>query len=344
MKKFNTAVFGGTFDHFHRGHRKLLEFGLSVSERLIIGVTSDEFVSKFKISNLKFKIKAQKFENFETRKKNLEGFLNKLAKGRFKIIKIEDLFGPTLDKDFLGDVILVSSNTIAGAEKINKERAGRGLSEFKIIVVPQVLAEDGRPISSFRIRSGEIDREGKLYLKPFWFKKTLVLPQKLREEFRKPLGKIVADINDISDKRLESLCLITVGDETTRIFNQLSMRLNIAVVDFKIARKRKFSNIEQLGFSAKEKTIRVKNPAGTITPELFKTVHSIFEKTDTKNPIIILIDGEDDFSVLPLILTSPLGCYVYYGQPGKGIVEILVDENVKAKIRRILARFKTLGY
>ena len=56
-KKFKTAVLGGTFDHFHKGHENFLEHGLSISKRLVIGVTSDEFVKKFKIKNKKSQAK-----------------------------------------------------------------------------------------------------------------------------------------------------------------------------------------------------------------------------------------------------------------------------------------------
>ena len=54
-KKFKTAVVGGTFDHFHKGHKSFLNYGLSVSQKLIIGITSDEYVKNLKaqISNIK---------------------------------------------------------------------------------------------------------------------------------------------------------------------------------------------------------------------------------------------------------------------------------------------------
>ncbi|TDA30589.1 MAG: phosphopantetheine adenylyltransferase, partial [Hadesarchaea archaeon] len=44
----------------------------------------------------------------------------------------------------------------------NRIRRERGLRELQILEIPFVLAEDGKPISSTRIRRGEIDEHGKL--------------------------------------------------------------------------------------------------------------------------------------------------------------------------------------
>src|SRR3989344_6955941 len=174
-KKFKTAVLGGTFDHFHKGHRQFLKHGLSISQKLIVGVTSDKYIRKFKIS-ASAKASADKqnpqpkagqplaeksFESFIVRKKNVEDYLNQNAKDRFEIVKIDDMFGTTLDKDFPADAIVVSKDTKKGAQEINQKRAERGLDKFKIIVHPSILAQDNGPVSSFRIRNGEINKEGK---------------------------------------------------------------------------------------------------------------------------------------------------------------------------------------
>jgi pantetheine-phosphate adenylyltransferase len=60
------------------------------------------------------------------------------------------------------DAILVSSETLLGAARINELRRWRGLNELEVIHVELVMAEDGKPVSTTRIRSGEIDREGRV--------------------------------------------------------------------------------------------------------------------------------------------------------------------------------------
>jgi len=359
-KKFQIVVCGGTFDHFHKGHKSFLKHALSISEKIIIGITSDRYIKKVKIPVFtKVSVDKQNskvFEDFRTRKMAVENFLKKKKSKHFEIIKIDNMFGTTLNQNFFADAIIVSKNTKTSAEKINEERVKKNLSQFKIVISSQILAQDAQPISSFRIRNGEIDKEGKLFVKPLWLKNTLVLPQNFRGELKKPLGILIKKI----DKKEIKDCnyLITVGDETTKIFNSLSLKPNIAVVDFKIARIKQFSNIKEIGFAGKEKIIDIKNPSGHITPELFKTIFGIFKKKQKDDRLIIKIDGEDDLSVLPLVLAAPLGSCIFYGQPDQvrlpsfhseangeqGIVKITIDEKTKNKMYKIVDGFSTRGY
>ena len=46
MLKFSLIAMGGTFDIIHQGHITLLSTGFEISDKVIIGLTSDEFVQK----------------------------------------------------------------------------------------------------------------------------------------------------------------------------------------------------------------------------------------------------------------------------------------------------------
>jgi pantetheine-phosphate adenylyltransferase len=74
---------------------------------------------------------------------------------------LDDAYGITLSKGVL-EALVVSQETEYMAQEINKKREKKRLEPLKIVVVEMVPAENHIPISSTRIRRGEIDREGRL--------------------------------------------------------------------------------------------------------------------------------------------------------------------------------------
>jgi len=144
---------GGTFDQFHKGHEKLLNEAFKTCDNVLIGVTSDEFGGKKSSIDL-----------YAKRISRLEEFLQKFN-SRYVIKKLEDPHGPTIYDSNI-DAIVVSRETKPTADKINEIRHEKGMDPLKIFVIDWVLADDGKPISSSRIRKGEIDRNGKVVYNP----------------------------------------------------------------------------------------------------------------------------------------------------------------------------------
>ena len=153
MSKFSVVAMGGTFDIIHRGHLTLLSNAFSISDKVIIGLTSDEFAEK------KGKILTNKYEQ---RLENLTSAISKeFPNALFQISKLENDFGPAvLEKDV--DALVVSDETNHQGNVLNELRAEKNLPPVQIISVPMFLAKDGTRISSTRIKNSEIDSEGNL--------------------------------------------------------------------------------------------------------------------------------------------------------------------------------------
>ena len=144
---------GGTFDIIHRGHLTLLSTAFEISEKVIIGLTSDEFVQK------KGKNPIHKYDE---RLKNLTSIIfKKFPNSYFEISQLNNDFGPAvLQKEV--QALVVSDETKNQGDILNKLRSERNLSPVEVIVVPMSLAKDGERISTTRIKNSEIDSEGNL--------------------------------------------------------------------------------------------------------------------------------------------------------------------------------------
>ena len=145
-KRYNKVAVGGTFDKFHDGHKKLLSTAFEIGDNIEIGVTSDAF------GGLKGDI-----DSCKERMSNLKSFFS--DKYNFVVVPLEDPYGTTIyDADF--EAIVVTEETEPTAVEINEIRVSKGMNPLDIVVVSFVLAYDGNPISSTRIRSGEINQKG----------------------------------------------------------------------------------------------------------------------------------------------------------------------------------------
>ncbi len=149
--KFNLTALGGTFDIIHVGHLDLIEKATSISEKIIIGLTSDSFAAKNgKITT----------NNFQQRLENLDKTIHeKFPDCSFEIAKLDDEFGPAVIEGKV-DALVVSDETRQKGTTLNALRKERNLVPVEIIIVPMKLASDGDRISSTRIRNSEIDSSG----------------------------------------------------------------------------------------------------------------------------------------------------------------------------------------
>jgi pantetheine-phosphate adenylyltransferase len=153
-QRLKTVTVAGTFDVMHKGHWFLLEEAFNIADKVIIGITTDRFASSMK--------KGHDIDPYDVRLGEVGKYLQK--KGmleRASFFPLDDPYGPAINNDGL-EGILVSEETEKGAEAINQIRVKHGMRPLLIFVMKMVLADDGKPISSTRVRKQEVDRYGRL--------------------------------------------------------------------------------------------------------------------------------------------------------------------------------------
>lgn len=151
---FKVVGVGGTFDELHKGHKVLLKTAFEYGETVWIGLTTDEFAEKLR--------KNHGIAPYDVRLRNLMKFLEDLGvSSRVKIVPLADPYGPAAYSPEL-EAIVVSRETEEKAREINILRERRGVKPLEVIVIDMVLAEDQIPISTTRIKRGEINHEGRL--------------------------------------------------------------------------------------------------------------------------------------------------------------------------------------
>jgi len=153
-RKYGLVATGGTFDKLHRGHKILLRRAFAVGDRVIIGVSSDDFVKALR--------KPHRIDPYSKRRRALIFFLRKLGVlSRSTILPLHDRYGPTVQDPRI-EAIVVSKETFPIARIINSLRRRKRLRPLAIVLVDTATGEDSKPISTTRIRRGIIDREGYL--------------------------------------------------------------------------------------------------------------------------------------------------------------------------------------
>ena len=153
MESFDLVAMGGTFDVIHNGHMALLKKSFSISSKVIIGLSSDQLAVK----------RGKSLDNdYSKRLSSLESAIEKnFPNSSYEISKLENDFGPAVVEGSV-KALVVSEETSAKGLHLNELRAERNLSPVEIVVVPMILAEDGKAISSTRIKNSEIDSNGNL--------------------------------------------------------------------------------------------------------------------------------------------------------------------------------------
>ncbi len=151
MPEFRTAAVGGTFDTIHKGHAELIAAAFDAADEVIVGLTSDKFAAA---------CGKAPHNAYGARLAALCAHIGaRFGARRHEVRMLEADYGPAAYEARV-DVLVVSDETVHKARRLNEERKAMGIDPVGVIAVPMKMADDGKRLSSTRIRNGEIDADG----------------------------------------------------------------------------------------------------------------------------------------------------------------------------------------
>jgi uncharacterized protein (UPF0218 family) len=157
----------------------------------------------------------------------------------------------------------------------------------------------------------------------------LTLPEEHRKLFKEPFGVLYQSMDEVVPL-IVGKDVYTVGDVVTHNLQKKGITPAVAVVDGYTMR----SPCNRMP-AVHGESIPVKNPAGTITDGLICALVRAVKNP----PSTIIVDGEEDLAVIPLVLAAHDGAVILYGQPHKGVVLRTVDSEARKTAQKLLAHF-----
>lgn len=323
---YQHAIQGGTFDHFHAGHQRFVASSLLNARQVTIGLVEHPSFDQ--------KLHPESIESYSARESELKSYLNHLGSSyRSTVIPLSDIYGTSLTDRSI-DAIFVTESTHPNAQLINTKREEIGLPSLAIVVVPYALGDDGKIVSSSRIRAGEIDRGGHSYLKSFMSKQFYNLPAILRTTLETPLGIQITDLSLLPTNLGSDAVIISIGDIVSIDLQKNGYNPRVSVVDFHSRRKA----LDQSKIKEYFPKIhsQLDNQAGTINSQFAPLLLASLQSHAHQ---VIRVHGEEDLLVLPSLLLAPLNTFVVYGQYQVGMCIVQVTEEIKQLAKSYLDKF-----
>jgi uncharacterized protein (UPF0218 family) len=169
--------------------------------------------------------------------------------------------------------------------------------------------------------------------------KILSLPESMRAELKQPLGTLLTGPHSRTVELLKAILddkdpaiLAVVGDFTSKNILEAGLDPDIVVVDNRVMR----SEVPPVNMGDRRK-ITSSNQAGTVDPSAWQALR---EAVTLKSRVSVIVEGEEDLLVLPLISLTPIGSLIVYGQPREGMVVVEVTDEMKGWAEDFLSRME----
>lgn len=160
----------------------------------------------------------------------------------------------------------------------------------------------------------------------------------MRGDLKTPLGELIR--GDVSDnvvvlreilEEKKPPCFATVGDYVTFYVIESGLHPDLAVVDHRVMRQ------DVAPFKFKRSKVTVSNPAGTIKAEAQRVLR---DAITLKKRLGVVVEGEEDLLVLPLMAMMPIGSVIVYGQPREGMVVVTLTEERRRWAKDFMAEME----
>ena len=163
------------------------------------------------------------------------------------------------------------------------------------------------------------------------------LPDELRDLLKSPIGDLV-DEKQLLKKISHEDLIVTVGDQVTYTLIKNRIKPIFCIVDYRTRRGEFPYEFIKLIKSYGDEVIKVENPQGYITDELWDAIDKAFNNASKNIFTRIEVDGEEDLASLAVIFIAPEDVTIIYGLPDKGVLVVKPTNDNKQKVKEVLEK------
>jgi len=159
------------------------------------------------------------------------------------------------------------------------------------------------------------------------------MPEYMKEELSRPYGFLFTNSNSLLKflRKKENSRIITIGDVVTSTLQSNNIITFLSIIDGKTKRNIKIRILE-------ENAIKIKNEKSTIRLSSMNLIQKILNNED-KARKTILVEGEEDLLVIPVVLFGKDKDIILYGQPNAGAVVIINNKFTRIRVKQIFEKF-----